>query len=198
LNDCEPDFKNFISKSYKNIGRIKAIHKPIRINSSTSQSNAFFIVIESKRKVFTDWQSKVAQMKLFQEYISEAKKENIESNPSFTTEYKEKIEKYELKRVDPTLYLYFGGEKVLASSQFINKELVEKANDLSKSSPPIQIGFIVPDGERYDVYNLQDNQFIKSNNIRVNSVTTKGITLSGKSDNIGGKIKCKSKRNYQT
>jgi hypothetical protein len=30
----------------------------------------------------------------------------------FTTEYKEKIEKYELKRVDPTVYLYFGGEKV--------------------------------------------------------------------------------------
>jgi hypothetical protein len=158
--------------------RIECINKPRNTNSNNK--SPFFIILEAKRHIFVDWTEKINHLRKFQKYILDS---NDINNPDkkFTREFKEKVEKFELSKVTPEMFLYYGGERFIADEQFLNHELVKESKKLKNKDNgeyPIHIGYIKLIGDRYGVYNLDNDKFIESNNVKVNSITTCNLTFS--------------------
>lgn len=172
--------------------RINCVHRPSNSIQITKRNSPFLIVIEAKRHVFHDWKNKINQLRHFQQYILDAK--NIDKPGfKFTEEFRKNVNKFELYDLTPEMYLYFGGERFVADQNFL-VQLANEGNKLKQQNDqifPIHIGYIKPDGERYGIFNLHNEQFVESKNSKVNSLTTGSLTISRTPKQSGGTRKGK-------
>lgn len=151
------------------------VFNPIREKGvgTNTKKETFFLVLEAKHSITNnDINTKIEQMRKFQDYIRKAKT-NI---PDATEEYKRKIKNYKLAQVDTKLILVFGSDNMGENQE----TKIKKEADTWKSEYDITVNYLKPCGEKYELYPYESNfkrKNLKYANVQSTSMTTKTFKI---------------------
>lgn len=141
----------FITKHHK-FKRIFGDFDAIRdeVNDVNSKDESFFLVVEAKHRLTNDNISeKLDQMQKFQEIITYAR-EYKESE--VTNEFITRVNQFDLSNVSRKLHIVFGS-KDMGDNQI--RKIKSMYDSLSKDN--MFIGYVMPSGDRYELYHGLDN-----------------------------------------
>jgi hypothetical protein len=152
------------------------VHQGAKINTNTSSKQYIFVVVEAKYNLnTTKVNTKIAQIKTFQEYIAQSvnSEENI-----YTKEFKDKVYLYQLPLfINQPIYLIF-------ASPHMDSHCIENIKNEASSlmDNGISTAYMIPTGNRYSI-SFADEDFEPYRNVNTNTISI------GKNNAVGGKKK---------
>ena len=142
-----------------------------------------FVIVEAKHSITnSDIDDKLEQMEELQKYLLLARQRKPQigiTSPhedNFTIEFDKKIINYDLERFDTNLTVIFGSDDMGENQE----RKIRNDSDIWKNKG-IQIGYIKPSGNRYELYHSDDD--FQANNLAYTNV--KANTVDSKSYKIG-------------